>query len=190
MGVTVDSSGNVYAVGNTSSEGLGTYEAFIIKFDLSAYVGQSVKIRFAFASDPAYCTSDAPAMYGMMVDDISFGGYSNNGVDDGQMTYSSLVPVGEDLWHIATDATAPSPTHCMVCQNASGSYNTNMLNYLVSPPITLPNSGDMWVDFMVKGSYNDPNAFPEADYRDWETDRKSTRLNSSHITRSRMPSSA
>ena len=30
----------------------------------------------------------------------------------------------------------------------------------------------------------------EAYYRDWETDRKSTRLNSSHITRSRMPSSA
>ena len=29
-----------------------------------------------------------------------------------------------------------------------------------------------------------------AKYRDWETDRKSTRLNSSHITRSRMPSSA
>ena len=27
-------------------------------------------------------------------------------------------------------------------------------------------------------------------YRDWETDRKSTRLHSSHITRSRMPSSA
>ena len=30
----------------------------------------------------------------------------------------------------------------------------------------------------------------EKRYRDWETDRKSTRLNSSHITRSRMPSSA
>ena len=30
----------------------------------------------------------------------------------------------------------------------------------------------------------------ESIYRDWETDRKSTRLNSSHITRSRMPSSA
>ena len=29
-----------------------------------------------------------------------------------------------------------------------------------------------------------------AEYRDWETDRKSTRLNSSHITRARMPSSA
>ena len=32
--------------------------------------------------------------------------------------------------------------------------------------------------------------FITAYYRDWETDRKSTRLNSSHITRSRMPSSA
>ena len=30
----------------------------------------------------------------------------------------------------------------------------------------------------------------DVSYRDWETDRKSTRLNSSHITRSRMPSSA
>ena len=30
----------------------------------------------------------------------------------------------------------------------------------------------------------------QKEYRDWETDRKSTRLNSSHITRSRMPSSA
>ena len=32
--------------------------------------------------------------------------------------------------------------------------------------------------------------FPQPNYRDWETDRKSTRLNSSHITRARMPSSA
>ena len=30
----------------------------------------------------------------------------------------------------------------------------------------------------------------EGKYRDWETDRKSTRLNSSHSAKSRMPSSA
>ena len=30
----------------------------------------------------------------------------------------------------------------------------------------------------------------KANYRDWETDRKSTRLNSSHSAKSRMPSSA
>ena len=33
-------------------------------------------------------------------------------------------------------------------------------------------------------------SYDKGRYRDWETDRKSTRLNSSHITRSRMPSSA
>ena len=31
---------------------------------------------------------------------------------------------------------------------------------------------------------------PATPYRDWETDRKSTRLNSSHSAKSRMPSSA
>ena len=31
---------------------------------------------------------------------------------------------------------------------------------------------------------------PKPSYRDWETDRKSTRLNSSHRSLSRMPSSA
>ena len=36
--------------------------------------------------------------------------------------------------------------------------------------------------------YGTFNAMPG--YRDWETDRKSTRLNSSHLKLSRMPSSA
>ena len=34
-----------------------------------------------------------------------------------------------------------------------------------------------------------PTVFADS-YRDWETDRKSTRLNSSHLKLSRMPSSA
>ena len=34
------------------------------------------------------------------------------------------------------------------------------------------------------------NIYLNAAYRDWETDRKSTRLNSSHSGESRMPSSA
>ena len=37
---------------------------------------------------------------------------------------------------------------------------------------------------------NMDNAFRCCRYRDWETDRKSTRLNSSHRSLSRMPSSA
>ena len=41
---------------------------------------------------------------------------------------------------------------------------------------------DKPIEYLV---YND-----ESVYRDWETDRKSTRLNSSHRSLSRMPSSA
>ena len=48
------------------------------------------------------------------------------------------------------------------------------------------------------GNYADTQAMTEFkrmlteqnSYRDWETDRKSTRLNSSHRSLSRMPSSA
>jgi hypothetical protein len=137
-------------------------------FNLTTYAGQNVKIRFAFASDPAYSTADAPAMFGMMVDDIALGSYTNNGVNDGQMTWASMVPLGGDLWHLAVVADAPSPTHAYVCQNAQMSYNPNMMNYLYSPQITLPESGDIRCDFMFKANMTDANAFPENDYFGWE----------------------
>ena len=43
---------------------------------------------------------------------------------------------------------------------------------------------------VVTGEWNLPDNCRKAWYRDWETDRKSTRLNSSHRSLSRMPSSA
>ena len=43
------------------------------------------------------------------------------------------------------------------------------------------------IDFI---DYNIRNWYETTGYRDWETDRKSTRLNSSHSAKSRMPSSA
>ncbi len=137
-------------------------------FNLSTYAGQNVKIRFAFASDPAYSTGDEAGLFGVMIDDIALGTYTNNGVLDGQMTYTSLVPLGGDLWHIGAVADAPSPTNAYICSNASNSYNTNMMNYLVTPPIVLPSSGDIRADFMIKGSFTDPNTFPDVDYFGWE----------------------
>ena len=48
------------------------------------------------------------------------------------------------------------------------------------------------VDIIKRMVYSNDYGFymDETAYRDWETDRKSTRLNSSHSAKSRMPSSA
>lgn len=137
-------------------------------FSLSAYTNQNVRIRFAFGSDDAYSTVDNPSLFGMLVDDIAIGSYNNNGVNDGQMTWASLVPVGGDIWHIAAVADAPSPTQAMLCQNATGSYNPNMSDYLVSQPIVLPQDGWIRADFMIKGSFSDMQSYPNAEEFNWE----------------------
>ncbi len=41
-----------------------------VSFDLSSYAGQTVMIRFAFGSDPAYSTVDDASLTGFIVDDI------------------------------------------------------------------------------------------------------------------------
>ena len=47
-----------------------------------------------------------------------------------------------------------------------------------------------WINTEWIDGENGINAITASPYRDWETDRKSTRLNSSHSAKSRMPSSA
>ena len=59
-------------------------------------------------------------------------------------------------------------------------------------------SSVVWKDGMVFNGVVETHSVPmdakspigKGSYRDWETDRKSTRLNSSHEIPSRMPSSA
>ncbi|MBC8384258.1 MAG: hypothetical protein H8E57_01925, partial [Candidatus Cloacimonetes bacterium] len=140
-------------------------------FDLSSYAGQDVMIRWAFASDPAYCTTDEPEMFGMVIDNISLGDFVhdfNDGNEQG-MTYTSIVPVGGDIWYLGEPGDAPSPTHAMICSNAQGTYNINMLNYLESPAIPLPEvADDIRADFMIKGSFLDNDTFPEVDFFGWE----------------------
>ena len=59
-------------------------------------------------------------------------------------------------------------------------------------PIVLQSWNNKWENLSVYLKYPKEirKVIYTTKYRDWETDRKSTRLNSSHITRSRMPSSA
>lgn len=165
-----------YAFGSEHGEGLGVpgwggvREWVTVTVDLTAYLATpNVKIRFAFASDPAYSTADQPDLYGVMVDDILLASYSNNGVDDSQMSWSSLVPTAGDFWHVATDATAPSPTHIMSSLNTAGTYVPFMLNYLESPSIVLPTAATQIIaDFKLKGTYFDAGVFPDVDYFGWE----------------------
>ncbi len=119
-------------------------------FDLGAYIGQAVKIRFAFASSAVL----SPDSYFVRLDDIAFGDYTNDGHSDGQLVSTSLVPPPEDIWHVTSDETAPSPLRIMKCENDQGSYDRLVRNCLVSPPIQLPDSGTIRADFMLRGGYS------------------------------------
>lgn len=170
---------SMYSFGFSHGEGVGipgwggSSDGWVdASFDLSSYVGQDVRIRFAFASDPALDTTTNPEWFGMMVDNISLGDFIhdfNDGNEQG-MEASSVVPVGGDLWHIGTTVPPPpSPPHAAICQNDQGSYDGGMMNYIVSPAITLPSSGDIRVDFAVRGDLDgDSASFPNCDYFGWE----------------------
>ncbi|MBC8179659.1 immune inhibitor A, partial [candidate division KSB1 bacterium] len=139
-------------------------------FDLSSYAEQDVMIRFAFASDPAYCTQDELEMFGMIVDNLSLGSFVHN-FDDGDeqgCVASSMVAVGGDIWHIGEVSDAPSPTHAAIFQNDDGSFDPLMIDYIISSAITLPDDGEIVADFMVQGSFSDVDEFPEVDYWGWE----------------------
>ena len=74
----------------------------------------------------------------------------------------------------------------------SGGYNLG-IDFAVSQNadyILIANNDIVTDKNMISGLVETLEKYPNAGYRDWETDRKSTRLNSSHITRTRMPSSA
>ena len=48
----------------------------------------------------------------------------------------------------------------------------------------------LWFNVALRNALKTKTGQQLRPYRDWETDRKSTRLNSSHSAKSRMPSSA
>ncbi len=139
-------------------------------FDLSAYAGQDVIIRYYFLSQN-YTGLPDPELYGVIIDNISVGDYVhdfNDGNEQG-MTYGSIIPTGGDIWHITEVDDAPSPTNVMVCQNEEGSYNIHMRNYLESPLIHLSDFADETrADFMLRGHFEDEDDFPEVDFFGWE----------------------
>ncbi len=137
-------------------------------FDMTAYMNQNVMVRFAFASDPGFCTSDDATLFGAMVDNIACGTFTNDASDATGFTPSSLVPLGGDLWHITTSATAPSGNNIAACTDTNLEYGANVLNYIISPTITLPPAGEIWADFQIKTNFRDADTFPAVDYFGFE----------------------
>lgn len=112
------------------------------EFNLSAAAGLSqVQLRFAFCSDPAWCTLNDPSLLGFFVDDVSVDdGATNllsNNADDPPVPAEFSFDVGGasgDYWTLTTNS-AHSGTQSMLCDHA-GHYNLS--DALVSPWLDVP----------------------------------------------------
>jgi hypothetical protein len=84
-------------------------------FDLRAFEGERISIRFIFASDPAFCTSDADSLFGLILDDIlvvegmdsltlatlpaPLGG-DTLFFENGQSMPHQMIPTAPSTWHV------------------------------------------------------------------------------------------
>ena len=82
-----------------------------VTFDLSSYVGQEATIRFAFGSDPAYCTLDDASITGFHVDNVMVTGALDCNPENGCVTeVSGAVWVDQFYdYSSAGDETDPRP---------------------------------------------------------------------------------
>ena len=115
---------------------------------------------------------------------ISYRIYSYNKDQSGQKTdekliYETTVETVNAI-QIVDKGTETSPSVALAFRN-DGQTSGKGKNQIAYITIVIDVSNSMNLT---------PSGTGDTSYRDWETDRKSTRLNSSHITRPRMPSSA
>ena len=139
-------------------------------FDLSAYAGTPVMIRFAFASDPAYDTNDEPELFGLRVDNINVAGvFESNGdgaAGDAQMVAAYAGNIAGDFWTVDSDNPyeGSNSAHCTVQPNLS--------NELISPELTLPAGENLeiyfdyyvYCDLLDSDGDNDPDGYLEDYY--------------------------
>ncbi len=112
-------------------------------FSLGAWSGQTVRIRFAFASDDNSCTTDEDGntgWFGARIDNIDISGVFTSDADgaegDNQMTPAYNTDMSGDFWEIVDGA-----AHCPV--------ENNLLDELVSPDITIPSGTHCYLSYRV-----------------------------------------
>lgn len=116
------------------------------QFNLNAYAGQTVRIRFAFGSDPGFCTifrsaeeGNDSTMFGWVVDNITVKDDADTFFFDdagdtrpASMVGSNGLVAHGDNWTLST-ASYHSPTHSFNCAP-----DTLLLASLISPLIHIP----------------------------------------------------
>ncbi|MCK4352625.1 T9SS type A sorting domain-containing protein [candidate division WOR-3 bacterium] len=130
-----------------------------VTVNLSSYAGDTVKIRWAFASDPAYCTYDQqggynPDLIGWQIDNIDVAHvFTSNaeGDDTLEFTTASISATGSDIWHLEEATDAPSPTHCARCCITDTTYKAFLKDAIISPIIIVPDEPKVTWDFSMKG---------------------------------------
>jgi hypothetical protein len=188
---------SLYGFGFEYGEGMGVpgwvgqhLTWFLQSVSLNPWAGQTVRLRWAFASDVAWSTCDNPGSrwaFGWQVDNIRvFSGadtiFSNNGDNDSGWYSHSNIPVAGDLWRVANNCDPPpcpppSGSHYLACNDSvSLSYNDNMYNEILSPYIDLRGlePGTITADFQVAGFLgSSPDNFPDCDFWHWEVSQDS-----------------
>jgi len=142
------------------------------EFDLSAYANDTVLIRFYHSADPAYDTEGDPHatpnplgdpdMFGVAVCNIVIGdnAYNFTSADDTQgFTTGHIHNSGVDIWQVRSpydDASSPVSVITPAIETAPGVWNyvDMMYNYIVTPWVTLPVGGDIYMDFNFVGYFN------------------------------------
>ncbi|MCK4695137.1 MAG: hypothetical protein KAT74_05220, partial [Candidatus Cloacimonetes bacterium] len=130
-----------------------------------SYLGEDIIISFAFASDPNTSTARNPEFTGVFIDNIEVADvFTNDGEDETGFYSFSNTEIGGNLWHIFEPSTAYSPTHALGCFDPeTDTYNPNMENYIESPTIDLPSTGQYYFDMYVRTELDDI-FFPDCDY--------------------------
>ena len=135
-----------------------------------SFRGETIIVSFAFASDGAACTEGDdsnpahPSWIGLIIDDINVADVFVNNAED-TTGFKAYTPTGGQLWHIYEADNAPSPIHAMGCfDETTGTYNSFMDNFIISPEIELSLNADIWWDTQIKAELDDPANYPDCDY--------------------------
>lgn len=129
-------------------------------FDLSAFAGKKVWIRFEFGSDDGTSSTSDLSLWGWRVDNIEItdGGtrvFFDDAGDTGAAQFAAGGPGGSNLWHITKNAAASAPNSAGCFDAATGNYRSRMKAGLVSPAIAInalpTDTQDLIANFKIQG---------------------------------------